>query len=391
MIPSKFTRMLTSFSMLFCISCSHHAVFTPDAKKIPASDSKKLPITVYLQTGDLTKMPYLEGATGESSYSLDLGNGIYEAIKMSLENKFQKVFSLKEVEAGQKADLNIIPAYSLKTTDYVTHTGKLTLSVFRSSKKEKSEIFASDLENFKGIIMNHKGTLFFTGFLFMLPSPWTFPWIAEDNAYQQLWQFETSIYKSLKKISKDIDNKKDILLELAALAKSEVSLKANSSRILAEERSGDLASKDGQQKKALTHYLAALNLTPRKTKLDDRLRRKIILFAQSMKVAPTLSEAGKRHAIRGQTFLKIAKNKDGFKKVLHEFEQTLQLVPWWGSGYYNLALVQEKVKDYDSALNNLDLYLLASPNARDREAIKRKIIEIGVMQEVANEKNTAAE
>ncbi len=104
-----------------------------------------------------------------------------------------------------------------------------------------------------------------------------------------------------------------------------------------------------------------------------------------MQPKPPFPAEAKRHAIRGQTFLKIAEDKEGYQKALPEFQKAIQLAPWFASGYFNLALVQEKVEDYGGAIGNLKLYLIANPGARDAGAVEKKIIELEVLSEVKQE------
>lgn len=73
---------------------------------------------------------------------------------------------------------------------------------------------------------------------------------------------------------------------------------------------------------------------------------------------------------------KGASSEEGFKLAASELEEAIRLAPWWNKPYYNLGLVREKLKDYEAAIRNLELYLLAAPRAVDAEAVRHKIYEL---------------
>lgn len=61
-------------------------------------------------------------------------------------------------------------------------------------------------------------------------------------------------------------------------------------------------------------------------------------------------------------------------------ELAIKLAPWWANAYFNLALVLEKLRNYKMAIDNLNLYLLAVPDAPDAAAVKEKIYEIEFLE-----------
>lgn len=160
-------------------------------------------------------------------------------------------------------------------------------------------------------------------------------------------------------------------------------LDSKMAKIQAYTEAGDKAKKAGDNSTALKNYAAALGEAPPGAEIERELRMKIIRFVRSMKKPPPVSEDAKHHALRAQSFLKRAKSEAGYKKAKQELEAAIRIAPWWGDAYFNLGLVQEKLKDYKTAIGSLKLYIAAAPNAPDIGKIKKKIVDLEVAQELA--------
>ncbi|OHE80091.1 MAG: hypothetical protein A2107_01485 [Verrucomicrobia bacterium GWF2_62_7] len=110
---------------------------------------------------------------------------------------------------------------------------------------------------------------------------------------------------------------------------------------------------------------------------------KVIKLALGMKPAPAIPEEAERFIARGQAAVESAKEPADFKAAAAEFEKAVLSAPWVANAYYNLGLVQDKAGDYAGAIRNLNLYLLAAPNADDTRAVKSLIYKIEFKQEKA--------
>ena len=135
----------------------------------------------------------------------------------------------------------------------------------------------------------------------------------------------------------------------------------------------------------LNQYISELQKNPN----DAALREKIIKHVQTMKPAPAVPEEAKRYLSRGIAAMKEAKSKDDFKDAVNEFEKAALSAPWFANAYYNLGVAQDKAGAYANAIRSLKLYLLASPDARDAEAVKG-IYEIEYRQEKAAKASSPA-
>jgi tetratricopeptide (TPR) repeat protein len=150
-----------------------------------------------------------------------------------------------------------------------------------------------------------------------------------------------------------------------------------------EESAGRGAEQAGKLREALTHYLAALQSASEGSADDQRLREAIIKLVQKLSPPPALPEEARRFSVRGQTWIKEAKNPSDFDEAAKEFGSALRIAPWWADGYINQAVALEKAGRFSRAILSLRLYLLAAPAAPDAEKVKEQIYALEVRQEKA--------
>ena len=73
------------------------------------------------------------------------------------------------------------------------------------------------------------------------------------------------------------------------------------------------------------------------------------------------------------TALEGATTAAEYDKALAEWYGALKAAPWWAPLYFDTAMVLEQGGYLASARSHLELYLLAAPNAEDRETVQQKI------------------
>ncbi len=145
--------------------------------------------------------------------------------------------------------------------------------------------------------------------------------------------------------------------------------------------------KSSGPQEALKQYVEDLKKNP----ADSALREKIIKLALTMKTAPKVPEDAERNMARGNAFAQKAIDSTGYKRAIIEFESAANVAPWLGLAYYNLGVVQEKAGLYNEAIQNLKLYLLAAPDAKNAREVKNKIYELEVdAEDVQAGKNAPA-
>jgi len=129
----------------------------------------------------------------------------------------------------------------------------------------------------------------------------------------------------------------------------------------------------------LNQYVADLQKNPG----DYALREKIIRHVLTMKTAPAVPDEARRFMNRGMAAAEGAKTESDYRDAIQEFQKAVNSAPWLGSGYRNLAVVQDKAGRHAQAVQNLKLYLLTNPPATDAEAAKTLMDKIEYRQEKA--------
>jgi tetratricopeptide (TPR) repeat protein len=144
----------------------------------------------------------------------------------------------------------------------------------------------------------------------------------------------------------------------------------------ASKRNEDAAALD-----ALKLHVADLKKSPE----NMELREKIIKLVQSMKKEPPVPEEYERLMSRGNAFLKLATEGEGYSKSIEEFKTAIALAPWKSDAYVNLADAQEKAGFFAEAIVNLKFAILAEPNAKDERELRNRIYELEVFAENAKQ------
>jgi tetratricopeptide (TPR) repeat protein len=117
---------------------------------------------------------------------------------------------------------------------------------------------------------------------------------------------------------------------------------------------------------------------------DDDLRRKIIVLAREAK--PEILEEARRYFVKGTTHAKSANKPEEQKRAIKSFKEALNLAPWWGDAYYNLAIAQELAGEYREAGQSLAFYIQTSPGKQESRDAQDHIYALEAKQETANEK-----
>jgi len=136
----------------------------------------------------------------------------------------------------------------------------------------------------------------------------------------------------------------------------------------------------------LNQYISDLQKTPN----DYALREKIIKHVQAMKPAPAVPDEARKYMDRGIAAIEGAKTEEDFRAASAEFLKAVNLAPWLGDAYRNLAIARDKSGQYDAALNNLRLYLLTSPSPADEAWAKSLINKVEYRKEKAAKESSPA-
>jgi tetratricopeptide (TPR) repeat protein len=106
---------------------------------------------------------------------------------------------------------------------------------------------------------------------------------------------------------------------------------------------------------------------------DNALRGRIIKQAQEITPAPAIPEEAREPFIMGTTVLKKASGPAGASKAVELFTQALTVAPWFADAYYNRSLAHETAGQFESAIDDLKLYLAFTLTDAERREAQDKI------------------
>lgn len=150
-----------------------------------------------------------------------------------------------------------------------------------------------------------------------------------------------------------------------------------------EEALGRKAEQAGKLRQALGHYVSALQSASEGSSTEQRLREKIIRLAPKIQPPPAVPEEAERYMARGEAFVEVATDKNGFLRAAKEFQAAAGVAPWLANAYYNLGIVQDKAGQYKKAMQSLEFYLLAAPSAPDAREVRNLIYKIEARSEAS--------
>ena len=102
--------------------------------------------------------------------------------------------------------------------------------------------------------------------------------------------------------------------------------------------------------------------------------------------AQTVPEEARRHMVRGEAAVEMAKSSGEYEQAIKEFQEAVRLAPTWPAPYYNLGLVQEKAGKFREAVASLNRYLQLAPNAPDADTVRTLVykLEFKVENEISD-------
>ena len=145
------------------------------------------------------------------------------------------------------------------------------------------------------------------------------------------------------------------------------------------------ASVDAQSpREQLQQMVEQLQKTPN----DNALRERIIKLATSIKPTPAIPEEAREPFVMGATVLKKASDPAGASKAVDLFTQALTVAPWFAEAYYNRALARETAGQFESAIDDLKLYLEFKLTDAERREAQDKIYSLKADAQLASAKKS---
>ncbi len=120
--------------------------------------------------------------------------------------------------------------------------------------------------------------------------------------------------------------------------------------------------------------------------MKSRLGWSVIGFAMWLAtmmvvMAQEVSDEARRHLLRGQMALEMAKSPQDLRLAIHELEQAARLAPDWPDIHFNLGMVRSKAGDLAGAIESYNRYLHLAPGAADAQKVRDEIIKLEFRQE----------
>ena len=123
------------------------------------------------------------------------------------------------------------------------------------------------------------------------------------------------------------------------------------------------------QQGLLKQFLADLQKTP----TNDALREKIIRLAVVMNPPPAAPEEVAMHEGAAEYAFQHAKTAAGFSDAAKEYEKALLIAPWLAADCFNCGVAYEQAGNPTEAVRSFSLYLLAAPEAKDANDVRKRI------------------
>lgn len=143
--------------------------------------------------------------------------------------------------------------------------------------------------------------------------------------------------------------------------------------MLAPETEGSLSKarqfeNKGKFQKALDEYSKALMFMGKDEK--EKVRSKLFKITTRMTSSPKISKLARKHALRAELLVKEGK----FKESLWEFKKAIVAAPYSAKLYLNSALVYGKFGNYKQAIEQMNIYIKAAPQAPNIQEAEDQIV-----------------
>jgi protein TonB len=135
------------------------------------------------------------------------------------------------------------------------------------------------------------------------------------------------------------------------------------------------APKEPDARRVFVQEVAALRaLGVRHPSAADSARRgRIIREALALDPQPRIPDQARLHFARGLRAGACGDSRDSTLRAMDEFLMALHEAPWWGAAYLELGRALQHLNRGIEAAIPFELYLLAEPEAADRDTVEKQI------------------
>lgn len=121
----------------------------------------------------------------------------------------------------------------------------------------------------------------------------------------------------------------------------------------------------------------------RENRYEESPRLKVIRLAVRLKPAPEIPAEARQLFLQASGLIRQSSKPAALATPIRLLDRALDIAPWWGDAYYNLARAYELCEHYDEALQHLKYYLETNP--AEAEAAEARA-HIAVLQEAASKR-----
>jgi hypothetical protein len=139
--------------------------------------------------------------------------------------------------------------------------------------------------------------------------------------------------------------------------------------ILASTVVGPGAAQALSPRQQLQEQIAQLQRSPD----DQALRENIIELTLTLNPRPSTPDTATLAEGAAEYAFKNAQSKSDYSDSAKQYEKVLLIAPWIAADYFNCCIAHEKAGEFQEAIRNFNLYVLAAPNADDLQAVKKRI------------------
>jgi tetratricopeptide (TPR) repeat protein len=154
---------------------------------------------------------------------------------------------------------------------------------------------------------------------------------------------------------------------------------------------GELAEKAGHFAEALRHYTAALHATSEGSSAESSVLERIAALLPRVKARPKISGRALEHEGGCKAALQAAKTPEDARLGVRECRRALRLAPWVPAYYFNLGVAYKVEGRSADAIRQFELYLVANPNSKEEQQVRREIGALRVMGEQAAQESRRAD
>ena len=124
----------------------------------------------------------------------------------------------------------------------------------------------------------------------------------------------------------------------------------------------------GKFQEALDEYSKAMLFMGKDDK--EKIRNELFQITSNMTSSPEISEAARKYALRAKLLVKEGK----FKDAIAEFKKAIVAAPYSAKLYLDNALVLGELEDYKQAIEQMNIYIKAVPQAPNIREAEDQII-----------------